>query len=253
MIKRGRGRPRKYPRFQQKNTDNSLEPIADEDSNPNNLREVPSVPEKIENVGKTSGSSGDLDAESSADQETFDMPEEWQTVDWETFRTEGWRPRIKNNNGRQYMTVRLEWTEDDGSHHSKERSFGSYDPKKYEMLTNILMRDHPINTSQITTSDSKETIEAEESSESKPIQMPEEPTLPSRYRIREARILRSPVGKSISIPNQFYYDTDVLELFEHFKNKGYPGNIVDWMHECVRNYLIEHHYRVGVILERGIT
>ena len=253
MIKRGRGRPRKYPKPPQKNTDINPESIADEDSDANNSKEIPTIPTKIKDIEDTSVSNEDLNAESSEDQETFVMPETWQTVDWETLRAEGWRPHLKRTNGREYVTIRVTWTEDDGSHHSKERSFGPYDPKKYEMLKNILSPDLAPKDFTKNRTDNEEPIEAEESSESKPIQMPEGRTLPSRYMIKEARILRSPVGKSISIPNQFYYDTDILEFFEYFKNKGYIGNIVDWIHECVRNYLILRHYKVGVIFERGNT
>ena len=254
VIKRKRGRPRKYPKPQQNNKDVNPESIAVEDSDPNNSVEVPSVPTKIENVENISDSSEDSDAESSEDQETFAMPERWQTIDWETLRLEGWRPRVKKNtDGREYVTMRLEWSDEDGRRRSKERSFGSYDEAKYKMLENLLSLEPYVRGSRIIKSGSNESIEAEESSESKPIQMPEGPRLPPRYVIREARILRSPVGRSINIPNQFFYGTDILELFEHFKNKGYVGDIVDWMHECVRNYLIEHHYRVGVILERGNT
>ena len=250
MIKRGRGRPRKYPKLQQKNTDTSSEPIADEGSDPINLEEVPTVPTKIKDIEDTPVSSGDLDAENSEDQETFTMPETWQNIDWETLRAEGWRPRIKKNtNGGKYMTIRLDWTDEAGKRRNKEKSFGLYDPDEYKMLENLFSHDE----SRIITSDSEEPIETKESSESKLIQMPEGYRLPPRYVIRGARILRSPVGKNINIPNQFFYDTDILELFEYFKNKGYIGNIVDWIHECVRNYLIEHHYRVGVILERGNT
>lgn len=253
MIKRKRGRPRKNPKPQQNNTDISPESVAVEDSDPNNSVEVPSVSTKIKDIEDTSDSSEDSDAESLEDQETFAMPETWQSIDWETLRAEGWKPRIKRNPDKDYLTARLTWTEDDGSHHSKERSFGPYNEKKHEMLKKILSLNPSTTVSSKSPSDSKDSIEAEESSESKPIQMPEGPTLPSRYIIREARILRSPVGKSINIPNQFYYDTDLLEFFEYFKNKGYPGNIVDWIHECVRNYLILRHYKVGVIFERGNT
>ncbi len=216
---------------------------------------------------KNRKSSHASDASSSAEphaiqEPVLGIPKEWRDVPFDDLREEGWKPRKrKKKNGKEYMTLRLSWTGQDGKTQNKERGFGVYDADKYALLLELMNPENegdeedfprdgvsPHDPEGVPKNDEDEygTMEA---SGITPDRLPDA----RRYAIRGARILQSGVGRHISIPDKFYFDTDILEFYEYFKSKGFSGTIVEWMHECVRNYLMMRHYKVGVIFERGVN
>lgn len=182
-----------------------------------------------------------------------EFPEEWRTMPFADLKMEGWRPRIKKKTqgGKRYLTIRRTWLKPDGKMKSLERGMGVFEEKRWKLLQDLLFDGASPNDE----SDEREdvpSLEERPSIKISELESSRKLTQPPGYTGKGTRILQSAVSRHLNIPERFYYDTDLLEFFEYFHDKGYEGNIVEWIHECVRNYLIEHHYKVGVIIEKGI-
>jgi hypothetical protein len=197
------------------------------------------------------------------------LPEKWKDIPFEELQLEGWRPRIKNKQGKQYLTIRRAWRDGHQRTKSLERSLGLFSEKNYRLLQKLLQNpvefeesDEEEDDNKLSSSENSGVPESDvpesdiPESQNPRIKIedlePRRPGQPPAYLVKGTKILQSGVGRHISIPDKFYYDTDMLEFFEYFHDRGYRGSIVDFMHDCVRNYLIEKHYKVGVIIERQI-
>jgi hypothetical protein len=51
-----------------------------------------------------------------------------------------------------------------------------------------------------------------------------------------------------AIPPSISYGSDIVTYYEYFQANGYPSNINDWMHECVRNYLAKEQIKLQIII-----
>lgn len=257
-----RGRPRKVPTIVKGDEVSDLEPSDAAHVLAVKIpRPISDVPTKNRKSPHLSPSGKPSSAEPPTIREpSLAIPKEWRNVPFDDLREEGWKPRrLLRRDGREYMSLRVSWTGEDGKTQSRDRAFGRYDPDKYAILLELMnpeieRNEEDFSTDDAPTNDSEQSPKKEqydhgtiEASEIAPDRLPNA----QRYAIRSAKILQSGVGKNISIPDKFYYDTDILEFYEYFKSRWrFSGTIVEWMHECTRNYLIEHHWKVGVIFER---
>lgn len=129
----------------------------------------------------------------------------------------GWKPRIKKKGGREYIALRGTSQDSTGADYKTERTFGLFDPQKWELITKFLDSDelHAI-----------------------PVP-PKEPT---------TRILASGIGRHKLIPATLHFDTDILEFYEYCQSKGYNGTLEEWLHECLRNYFVQNGVRRAIII-----
>lgn len=238
------------------------------------------VEDPIETNIKNDVDSGSQEVHSEYDIGENGLPEKWKNIPFDAMRAEGWHPRIKNKGGRQYLTMRKNWVDTDRKQRYLERGMGPFSEERYKLLQELLLDEYIPEDGEPRQEEIEEAVEEvkedyevpqegpkkppkpkEEGSPNSPkmiISDVDESTRPKRFpqppawTVKGTRILQSAVSRHINIPDRFYYDTDLLEFYEYFHNKGYSGTIVDWIHECVRNYMIEHHHKVGVIIEKGM-
>lgn len=206
--------------------------------------------EELPNAEKGTNASSQNSPATTEDENVF--PEQWKNIPFEDLKMEGWRPRIKKKGDKTYLTMRRTWLNSDHKIKNIERGMGVFSEQRWKLLQDLLLDQVPLEEE---TDNSEDVPTQKLGSHIKisTIESARKLTQPPGWTGRGTKILQSAVAQHINIPNKFYYDTDILEFYEYFKNRGYKGNIVDWMHECVRNYLIEHHYKVGVIFEKGIS
>src|SRR4030042_2655312 len=172
----------------------------------------------------------EAETENADDQE---LPEKWKNMPFEDLKMEGWRHRIKNKGDKTYLTIRRNWLDADGKNKSLERGMGPFSEERYSLLQALLLDEASPEAAEGSQEDQENEDDSPptEDSRIKVSEISSDRTIPQPpgYRGKGTKILTSGVAKHINIPDKFYYDTDILEFYEYFRDKGYKLSIVDFM------------------------
>jgi hypothetical protein len=173
--------------------------------------------------------------------ESEDSLKDLRKVPFDELRKKGWKPRIKKKpSGQQYITLQGRIEDDDGKKHTTDRSLGAYTPERWDYI--IQFFPEPEETSWATELDVDGLGTEEPPRDADSIGTVEQDVeLP---RTKDSKMFKTVVSRHGAIPSSITYASDIVVYFEFFQAKGYSGNINDWMHEVVRNYLAEHYCRM---------
>jgi hypothetical protein len=144
-------------------------------------------------------------------------PEDWYELTSLPIRqmvTDGWIPRVRNlRNGKQVITLRLVERDDDGKRRDKERGLGPYSDERWAKLLSYFP--------QLKVGTSKES----ESTESK-----------------GSTILSTKVDKPKPLSSSIHFNLSTLQWYRWTQeNTGYPGNLEDFVNDCIDAYFRKHH------------
>jgi len=185
----------------------------------------------------------------------------------EDLKKKRWRCRIKLIRGRNYITLvgRIK-SEDDGKFHLTDRSIGPFTQEKWDYIRGFLPEQDKKKTIDEKVKDLMKEAEPTEgneenlTTETESTQIDEEGVpenlennhmtlkevkLPDNKR---AKMFSTVVARHGAIPPSISYGSDIVTYYEYFQANGYPGNINDWMHEAVRNYLAEKQIKLQIMI-----
>jgi len=182
----------------------------------------------------------------------------------EDLKKTGWRCRIKLIRGRNYITLvgRIK-SEDDGKFHMTDRSIGPFTQEKWDYIRGFLPEQGKKKTIDEKVQDlmdvglkgEAEPTEGTEESLTMGTEFPEN-LENGQISVKEVKLSDNKRAKMFStvvtrhgaIPPSISYGSDIVTYYEYFQANGYPGNINDWMHEAVRNYLAEKQIKLQIMI-----
>ena len=190
--------------------------------------------------------------------------------------------------GKRYITLVARIKDDDGKYHATDRSVGPYTLEKWEYVTSILPiqekkekiisrelddimntqvkppdaelvekieKNAELNMEQESTANKEETVQDDAlTQEDEGTQIQNEPEQPKAteqdvmLRDQKAKMFTTVVARYGAIPPSISFASDIVTYFEYFQAKGYKGNLNDWMHEAVRNYLAEKQIQLQIMI-----
>jgi hypothetical protein len=180
----------------------------------------------------------------------------------EDLKKKGWRCRIKLIRGRNYITLvgRIK-SEDDGMFHMTDRSIGPFTQEKWDYIRGFLPEQGKKKTidekvqdlMDVSLKEEREPTEETEENLTTETEVPEnlendqisvkEVKLP-----KTAKMFSTVVTRHAAIPPSISYGSDIVAYYQYFQANGYPGDINDWMHEAVRNYLAEKQIKLQIMI-----
>jgi len=201
------------------------------------------------------------DSQSSQEAEVSDL-ESLKNYPFEQLQKEGWKPRIKKSGKKQYILLQGRIKDKDDKWHVTDRSLGPYSPEKWVYVSKffpekppdeeILGRNEQLGNDEVL--GNPEGLGSDEAEDRKlgnegiiDDDMPLGRTVEREVQLpkdKATKLFTTVVTRHSAIPASISYGSDIVVYFEFFQANGYVGNINDWMHEAVRNYLAEHYCKM---------